>query len=337
MKRFEVIDFLRGFAIFTIVLMHCVQGYLDGFLHKAVSFGGAGVHVFILCSGFGLYLSHLNKPLGYVDFLKRRFGKVYMPYVVVIGLFALWGGVSSGIVDWKAAASHVFLYKMFDNELDVSICYPFWFLSTIIQFYICFPLIIRMIRIRGGYWLAPLISLLWASVVGWLGYEEYRPWGSSFLQYLWEFALGMWIADKVKSSGCSEDETMFRFKTCYLIVGVIAGMGLTAVMGWGGGFWALYNDVPSLLGYGSLSILIYKFNIKCINSFFEYTSKIGYEWYLVHCFVFVIVHYFMDGLLPVWMVLVVCFFLSYGAAFGFNRLVSSVAEALIKTGDKDKR
>ena len=30
MRKLEVIDFLRGFAIFTIVLMHCVQGYLDG-------------------------------------------------------------------------------------------------------------------------------------------------------------------------------------------------------------------------------------------------------------------------------------------------------------------
>ena len=70
MKKLEVINFLRGFAIFTIVLMHCVQGYLDGVMHKAVSLGGAGVHVFILCSGFGLYLSYMNKPLGYLDFLK---------------------------------------------------------------------------------------------------------------------------------------------------------------------------------------------------------------------------------------------------------------------------
>ena len=45
-------DFLRGFSIFTIVLMHLVQSYpLPGFLMKASSLGGSGVHVFILCSG----------------------------------------------------------------------------------------------------------------------------------------------------------------------------------------------------------------------------------------------------------------------------------------------
>ena len=66
MKKLDVINFLRGYSIFTIVLMHLVQSYsLPSWAMKATSFGGAGVHVFILCSGFGLYLSYLNKPLGY--------------------------------------------------------------------------------------------------------------------------------------------------------------------------------------------------------------------------------------------------------------------------------
>ena len=73
-KHLDVIDFLRGFSIFTIVVMHLLQGYqLPNALYKITSFGGAGVHVFILCSGFGLYLSYLYKPLKYVEFLKRRF------------------------------------------------------------------------------------------------------------------------------------------------------------------------------------------------------------------------------------------------------------------------
>ena len=261
MKKLEVKNFLRGFAIFTIVLMHCVQGYLDGVMHKAVSLGGAGVHVFILCSGFGLYLSYMNKPLGYMDFLRKRFGKVYFPYIIVIGLYAVWGLISSGAANWEAVASHVFLYKMFDNELDISLCYPFWFISTIIQFYIFFPLIMRLIRIRGGYLLALLISILWASVVGWLGYEEYRPWGSFFLQYLWEFALGMWLAEKYENSSSKVNELLAEPKNLkwpWLIVGAVVGMGLTGAMGWIGGILKLYNDIPSLMGYLSLLLIVYK-------------------------------------------------------------------------------
>ena len=60
LQRLEVIDFLRGFSIFTIVLMHLLQSYpIPPFLMAASSFGGAGVHVFILCSGFGLHMAYI--------------------------------------------------------------------------------------------------------------------------------------------------------------------------------------------------------------------------------------------------------------------------------------
>ena len=95
--------------------------------------------------------------------------------------------------------------------------------------------------------LALLISILWASLVGWLGYEEYRPWGSFFLQYLWEFALGMWIAEKVKLSGWTEEKVMTRLKIWHLLLTMCAGMGLSALMAWNGGMLKLYNDIPSLV------------------------------------------------------------------------------------------
>ncbi len=56
-QRFELVDFLKGFSISTIVLMHLLQPHFTGLMNKALSLGGAGVHVFILCSGFGLYQS----------------------------------------------------------------------------------------------------------------------------------------------------------------------------------------------------------------------------------------------------------------------------------------
>ena len=109
--------------------------------------------------------------------------------------------------------------------------------------------------------LALLISILWASVVGWLGYEEYRPWGSFFLQYLWEFVLGMWLADKYENSSSKVNELLAESKNLkwpWLIVGAVVGMGLTGAMGWIGGILKLYNDIPSLMGYLSLLLIMYK-------------------------------------------------------------------------------
>lgn len=150
MKEYEIIDFLRGYSIFTIALMHLCQEYTDGAINKAIAFGGAEVHVFILCSGFGLFLSYLMNPLRYVDFLNRRLGKVWMPYAIAVLLWGVWFMITTGLFPIREVASHLLLYKMFSNELDTSLCYPYWFISTIIQFYLTWPLIVKIYRLHGG-------------------------------------------------------------------------------------------------------------------------------------------------------------------------------------------
>lgn len=172
--------------------------------------------------------------------------------------------------------------------------------------------------------LALLISLLWATLVGRLGYEECRPWGSFFLQYLWEFALGMWLAKKVKLSGWTEERLMKKLKMWHLVMGMSVGMGLSAAMAWNGGFLKLYNDIPSLFGYASILLLVYKVGVKRINTFFIYTSKIGYEWYLVHSLTFLVLHHFLDGLMPMWIVLTGCLLASYAIAFLYSNIYNSM-------------
>lgn len=48
--KLEVIDYLRGFSIFTIVLMHLVQSYpLPDMMHNATSLGGGrGTYIYSL-------------------------------------------------------------------------------------------------------------------------------------------------------------------------------------------------------------------------------------------------------------------------------------------------
>lgn len=150
MNKYAIIDFLRGYSIFTIALMHLFTGSVTGVLSKAAAFGGAGVHVFILCSGFELYLSYLKKPLRYTDFLKRRFIKVWIPYAIAVLLWGAWFLLHSGLFPAREVASHLLLYKMFSAKLDTSLCYPYWFISTIVQFYLFWPLIVKVFRMRWG-------------------------------------------------------------------------------------------------------------------------------------------------------------------------------------------
>ena len=88
----------------------------------------------------------------------------------------------------------------------------------------------------GGLFLF-LASLLWSTIVGLMGLEEERPWGSFFLQYLWEFGLGMWIAEKcIKADGKDvKFMDVDTYKWWWLLLGASVGMGLSAFMAWNGG------------------------------------------------------------------------------------------------------
>ena len=148
-----MIDFLRGYSIFTIVLMHLLLNYdLPFWLSKMSLFGGTGVHVFILVSGFGLYLSYLNNPLSYKDFLRKRFGLIYWPMAIICLITAIWMYYQGQSV-LMPLLGNLFLFKMFVYELESSMGGQMWLISTIIQFYIAWPLIVRLINIkrrRGG-------------------------------------------------------------------------------------------------------------------------------------------------------------------------------------------
>ena len=150
MKKLDVVNFLRGYSIFTIVIMRLVGMLgISGIWEKAAAFGGAGVHVFILCSGFGLYLSYLRKPLGYIAFLKKRFTRIYMPMAVLCVATAVWMACMGR--EWfMPLLGNLLLFKMFVPELESSMGGQMWFVSTIIQFYLAWPLIVKLFNIRGG-------------------------------------------------------------------------------------------------------------------------------------------------------------------------------------------
>ena len=77
---------------------------------------------------------------------------------------------------------------------------PFWFLSTLSQFYFLFVPLCYVKKKLGSnlFFVCSLIlSLVWWVITAVLGINEIRIWGSFFLQYLWEFSLGMVLADKL--------------------------------------------------------------------------------------------------------------------------------------------
>lgn len=289
-QKYPEIDFLKGFSIMTIVVMHLIQVYmrnLPGIVYTGASLGGTGVHVFFFCSGFGLYLSQSKKCLGVKEFYSRRLKKIYVPYIIIVLISFCIPFMYQESDRIPALLSHIFLFKMFVPKYEISFGLQLWYISTIIQFYLIFPFLYNLYqktkntkKILG--W-ALLVSVCWWILTAYLGKGEERVWNSFFLQYLWEFVLGMEIAGYLKDGGTIE------IKRWQLIVTAAVGLSLQMVMAIADGNLKLFNDIPALMGYGALVLFIYSLPIGCIRKGINFAARISYEWYLVHIVVFVCV------------------------------------------------
>lgn len=297
-ERLEYIDFAKGWAILSIVIFHYCQPYVYGIWSKAIMIGGTGVHLFILLSGFGLGLS--SQKMKMYPFYKKRFTKILIPYYLIIVIIYIVNSIYGfyGKNTLYALGGHFFLYKMFDEKIITSFGYHFWFISTIVQFYIVFPLIISLKkRINDSLLfiiISICISLSWSIIIAILNIDNQRIFNSFFLQYLWEFNLGIFFADLYIDKKLKFWEQNNNILTFLSIIGIVT-MGFMVMKG--GKLGRTFNDIPALIGYSSLAILMYKISLnkfKLIKNFFVYASKISYELYLIHMLIFVLLNNFFE-------------------------------------------
>ncbi len=283
-RKYGEVSFLRGFAITTVIFMHLIQvfvaqGDIPQWLRFAASLGGTGGHVFVFCSGFGLYLSYLHRPVRAGEFLRKRFLKIYIPYIIVVVITYLLPHGGDEAERIRKLLSHIFLYKMFYERYEISFGLQFWFISTILQLYLLFPLLCRFrekTSRRALILLGLLVSMVWWILMEATGLGAYRIWGSFCFQYLWEFTLGMAAAEYIMNT------ESVRFPVGGLLLTAAAGLGLQAVTAMAGGWAAAFNDVPALFGYGSAALLLYHFGRRIVRPLFLWIDTISYEWFLVH-------------------------------------------------------
>lgn len=320
-KQLAPVNFAKGLAISAIVLFHLIYEYMEvpEFLATASKFGGAGIHIFFLCSGFGLTLSQLRRPLGWKEFLGKRLRKVYIPYILVVLVSAALPWMYSGDDRLAAVLSHVFLYKMFVPKYVISFGAQFWFVSTIIQFYFVF---LPLERMRSTLGIRKFLSVCCAVSLGWmvftaaLGIHSQRIWGSFFLQYLWEFALGMCLGDMYHRGKLETPRISLP------LVGAItlAMLSLYGLMALKGGALAAFNDVFGAAAMGGICLLLYQ--IRILRPVFIGANSFSYEMYLVHILVMSTCEHFLSPNLPnpVWCLLALG--ITVPCALGYSKLLS---------------
>lgn len=283
--RFSYFDFIRGLSILGVVAFHLAICYMpdsSDIVNRLAHPLLRSTRLFIFCSGFGLYYSHLQHPTSYMQFLKHRARKTYLPYiavVIVIALFPYSYYYNDRII---ALLSHIFLFKMFVPRYIGSFG-PFWFMSTIFEFYLLF---------YGFVWIKEhvkndivLLAVMSAISFAWCvaSYKLWEPmgdiFGTVFWLYGWEFVLGMIAADRLVRNGTLYI-TWGAFIICFAVCFAVAYMNRKLNM------ISYINEIPStccLLILFTLLWAVFK-EVKPVRRLIEWLGSISFEWYLTHMF-----------------------------------------------------
>lgn len=334
-QQLELANFMKGVAICAIVLFHLIFDYLDtpGIAATASKFGGAGIHIFFLWSGFGLTLSALRRPLAWGEFLRRRAGKVYIPYIPVVLVSAALPFMYSGGDRLLAVASHVFLFKMFVPAYNISFGAQFWFVSTIFQFYLVFHLLERARSALGSRKFLLFCcggSLIWMGFTALTGLYQERIWGSFFLQYLWEFGLGMCLGDAYHRGKLERSGLRVRPTAAVTVVSLLI-YGLMALKG---GALAAFNDVFGAAAMGGICLLLYR--IPWLRPVFCKINGFSYELYLVHILIFEICEELLGPHLPNVVWCGISLVMAVLCAAGYQKCIGLITGIALKAGGAGK-
>lgn len=189
-------NYLKGIAMVMVILSHYAEWGFDRFSNSGTAaflekLGDYGVGVFFLLSGYGLYTAYGGKKT-HIDFLKKRFFKIYLPYVIM----ALFISAASGGLT-KISSLFGILFGI-----------DYWFMLVIFLLYISFFLAGRnpkyTIIIETGF------------VIGLSVYFAINHYQIFWYDAIWTFPVGMTLAylEKrfVKKDICIDiEDYMFSF------------------------------------------------------------------------------------------------------------------------------
>lgn len=165
--RFYGLDFVKVVAIVWIALYHVLDfqfGWRLGGLFGSgdywsffsaeesflalvkilLSVGVVGVNLFVIASGFSLVLSVSRRELSFVDFIKKRIFRIFPYYWLILSLLFIVDLILGKPINFIDYFVHFFGINNFFPQYVLSISAPFWFVGTIVQLYLLFPLLFRL-------------------------------------------------------------------------------------------------------------------------------------------------------------------------------------------------
>lgn len=330
---------LRGVAIFIVVGVHARGNIYEWESHPAVfdllatffdAREGMGTTIFIFIGGFLYqYITHNN--WNFRKYIEKKSMYVILPYILI----------SIPIIAYRIMTDYTFALPPGFNEHSIMYRFlyyivtglhlaPFWFISTIVLFYISSPVFHALDNAWAYRWLFPLLLL-----VSLFTYRSEHNANTllSYIHFFPVYYLGMWASFHRTRILASANWILFIFIVLYTGITIA---NLT-------GFWPLperisfeeilaqrllilnIDLVKAILLSFILMLLLYKLREKRM-LFFEVLGEYSFGIFFVHCIYIYVTR-------DVWTALfgpIDFSLLTFIIYFGFNLMISTVTVYLIK-------
>ena len=305
------IDGLRGVAIIFIILSH----------FKQLNFVGGGVNIFFVISGYLITHIFLDQKRDISQFFRNRFLKLYPKVFIIslvtlilfffIGDYAQWSVILRSFISTIIGLFNFYLIKIgnvYGQENYINPFLPFWAFCVLVQFYIIYPIILKIIfftkrkfNFNNNF---IIISLSTISIVSFLFYYYFRD-NNLFSFYsplsrFWQFILGSCLY------------FLFQFKEKLYLKNLTIYFAVILIIIWHLNFEWFYSwrKVQVLLTISTL-LFLYSNNKNFFNTILSIKpltslGKVSFDLYLIHMTVIYFTSlWFEQGIIVLSLILIV--------------------------------
>ena len=232
------IDLLRGIAVLSVFAFHSLgvafgtdapqwSGNFRDFGSVTrtyypffpLAFGGYGVAMFFVISGFCIHLSYEKSSKSWREYASRRCCRIYPPYAIALILIAATSIVLGSSVGFRDMAFHLLLVHNLDENLFFTINPSFWSIATEVQLYILYPLLYMVAKKTGWTIVCGVcLGIELAIRIARGSFEDALPFWllESPLAYCGSWSMGAWLANGYLADRVRK----FHFST-YVVLAVL--------------------------------------------------------------------------------------------------------------------
>lgn len=196
-KRILFFDFLKGLAIWAVILIH-VAYFFDTypfsqnnnlFLYLLNNLARFAIPVFVISSG--ILLNPLKEKKETAGFYWRKIWRIFLPYLICTVIYAFV----------RQLDFSVFLYNLITGKAEI----PYYFIIVLLELYLIYPLLYKY---KESNYLLPIAFIL--SLLACFTPALYEFYGFPlFFQMIFFFCYGICLRDKFLGSKINKQEAAF--------------------------------------------------------------------------------------------------------------------------------